>query len=276
MVSLYERTCEIKQATGWSQERIGAETGLGLSTISRILRIPGYGGNATSKALLVNLHEEVVNSPFPIYLEKLFNRYDLWRENKTKKEFSDLLETLQGLVSNHQALETDSLEACRLHWLLGHLSFDRAFYLKFDAVRAAAKAIDAYQAALDILSRQKSKNVLVQQYKLQQCIVSTQFNSCQSGQRHENDNVRQWLTDMDYLDSVKQVIKQDTWNWIAARNGLVAASILQNEHYALYFWEKMQNMNSYFIDPDFAPSNDLPSISQDPDLTWFMDNVLKA
>jgi len=49
MVSLYERACEIKKATGWTQEQISAETGLHISTVSRIFRVPGYSG------LLINL-----------------------------------------------------------------------------------------------------------------------------------------------------------------------------------------------------------------------------
>ena len=72
MVSLYERVHEIKKVTGWSQGRIGVETGLHLSTVNRVFRLPLYAGNETSKRLITQLHQEVVKSPFPKYLEQLF------------------------------------------------------------------------------------------------------------------------------------------------------------------------------------------------------------
>ncbi|MDY6994221.1 MAG: hypothetical protein SVR94_16680 [Pseudomonadota bacterium] len=48
MVSLYECVHEIQKATGWSQGRISVETGLHLSTVNRIFRLPTYSGNETS------------------------------------------------------------------------------------------------------------------------------------------------------------------------------------------------------------------------------------
>ena len=179
MVSLYETAHEIKKATGWSQERIGAETGLGLSTISRIFRVPGYGGNETSRTLLTQLHEKVVRPPFPKYLEKLFSRYEIWRERMTKKEFNEQLSTLEPLLRNHRALDAEpTLETCRLSWLLGHIHFHRAFYLKHDPVGAAVKALEWYQRALDTLDVLTDEKLMAQKYKVRQCIVSVQFNSC--------------------------------------------------------------------------------------------------
>lgn len=118
MISIYERAHEIQKATGWSQERISAETGLARSTIGRIFRLAGYVGNDTSYQLIVQLHEEVVKSPFPKEMERLFNRYDYWRKKYTNKEFAEPVEVLEPLLKNHQSIGSRELVAGRVCWLL--------------------------------------------------------------------------------------------------------------------------------------------------------------
>lgn len=274
MISLYECANEIKKTTGWSQERIGAETGLALSTISRIFRVPGYAGNETSNRLVKQLHEEVVKSPFPTYMEQLFKKYEYWKEQYTKKEFTEHLDVLESLLKNHCAIDSDKLVACRVCWLLGHIYYDRAIYLKKGNVSQTAElALAWYQKALDILSNHKG--LIVQQYKIQQCIVSIKFNLCNPQERLNSEKIRRCFTDMDYLYIVKTVIKEDYWNWIAARNGLVAASIMQDFDSCLLFWDAMKKMNKNFTDLDFKPANELPAINQDSDLVWFVEQVRK-
>ncbi|MEM7019816.1 MAG: hypothetical protein AAF512_21080 [Pseudomonadota bacterium] len=246
-----------------------------MSTISRIFRVPGYAGNETSRTLLTQLHEKVVRPPFPAYLEKLFTRYDVWREKMTKKEFGEQLSTLEPLLRNHRALDAEpSLETCRISWLLGHIYFHRAFYLKRDPVNAEANALEWYQRALDTLDLLADENLLIQQYKVRQCIVSVQFNSCAPGSRSESAEIRRWLEGMDYLSVVTEVINEDSWNWSAARNGLIAASILQDAESCMLFWRAMQVAHHQFCDPYFQPMSDLPAIADEPDLIWFNENVL--
>ncbi len=276
MTSLYERVQEIKKATGWSQERIGMETGLALSTIGRIFRVPGYSGNETSHTLIRQLYERVVRSPFSDYLDRLFNRYDHWKMQYPKKEFAELLEILEVLLKNHKDLNGDSLDSCRLRWLLGHIYFDRAFYLnKYEELRWAQSALEWYEKASQGLQAH-GRELLVQQYKLQQCIVSTRFNLCESGQRADNAEIRKWLHNINYVYLVKTVLQEDSWDWMAARNGLVAASILQDAAHCEVFWHAMHRANQHFTDPNFAPGPDLPSVAQDPDLIWFRSHYLEA
>jgi len=272
MISLFECAYEIKKTTGWSQERISAETGLALSTISRIFRVPGYAGNETSNRLIKQLHEEIVSSPFPAYMEQLFKKYEYWKEQYTKKEFTEHLNILEPLLKNHKSIDSYELVACRVCWLLGHIYYDRAFYLKKNNVlQAAESALTWYQKALDILSHHKK--LIVQQYKIRQCIVSIEFNLCDPKVRLNSETICRCFVDMDYLHIVKTVIKEDYWNWIAARNGLVAASIMQDFESCLLFWDAMKKMNKNFSDLDFKPANELPAISQDSDLVWFVEQV---
>ena len=145
MVSLYERVHEIKKVTGWSQERIGVETGLHLSTVNRVFRLPLYAGNETSKRLITQLHQEVVTSPFPEYLEQLFKLYEMWKAGFSKQAFAEHLEMLEPLLKHHNALNTKVLDASRICWLIGHIYFDRAFYLRRDTLRMADLALEWYQ-----------------------------------------------------------------------------------------------------------------------------------
>lgn len=277
MTSLYERIHEIKKSTGWSQQRISAETGLALSTIGRIFRVPGYTGNEISQRLIKRLHEEVVTSPFPAYMERLFDHYEDWKERYTKKEFAEHQGIVEALLLKHEALNARTLESCRACWLLGNVNYDRAFYVRrLDTITSAKKALDWYQRGLDILSLYPDKRLMVQRYKLQQCIVSTQFNSCDRHSRADNDKIRRWLVDLRYVQTVETVVLEDPWNWMAARNGLIAASILKQKEKCLLFWQAMKKVNKQFTDPDYVPSCDMPSINQDPDLAWFSDQLNSA
>jgi len=277
MTPLFERTHEIKKATGWSQERISAETGLALSTINRIFRVPGYTANETSNVLIKQLHGEIVKSPFPTYMEQLFNQYEHWKEQYTKREFTDHLDILEPLLQNHKSMDSYELVACRVRWLLGHVYYDRAFYLRRgDTLKLAELALTWYQKSLDILVYHKNKRLNVQQYKIQQCIVSTKFNLCEPNNRVNNEEIRSWFLKMNYIQIVAAVIKEDNWNWIAARNGLVAASILQDFDNCLWFWNAMKKMNKNFADINFKPANELPAISQDSDLIWFVEQGRKS
>lgn len=274
MVSLYERVCEIRKATGWSQERISVETGLHISTVSRIFRVPGYEGHETSKKILKQLHETVVKSPFPPYIEQLFYFYDTWRESYSKKEFAQYSNVLEQLLVNHKALDSKELSACRLCWLLGHIYHDRAFYLKENQViRIAESALAWYRKALEVLNHHPDKSLITQKYKIQQCIVSTQFNCCDPNYRAKDEKIQHWLVEMNYLRLVKEVVKEDAWNWVAARNGLVAASILHEWESCLFFWQAMQKVNKHFKNLDFIPSKQLSSLRQDRDLGWFIKQV---
>jgi transcriptional regulator with XRE-family HTH domain len=275
MLSLYERTQEIRQATGWTLERIGAETGLGLSTVSRILRIPGYTGNLTSRNLIVQVHEDVVKSPFPRYLDKFFNHYDLWKDQWSQREFSNIQMMLEALLSNHKHLGDATPEGCRLNWLLGHIEYDRAFYLRQDPSRSAARALAHYNAAMAALGERVEKPLMTQKHKLEQCLVSTRFNSCQPGTRAHNPKIRDWLDTLNYIDSAKAVLHESPWNWLAARNGLIVAAILQDKPACLFFWQALQSAHKQFKDPYFKPTKDLFSVAQDPDLGWFVEHVLK-
>jgi len=276
MISLYEHVCEIKKATGWTQEQISAETGLHLSTVSRIFRVPGYVGNETSHKLINQLHKEVVKSPFPLYIEQWFDEYDASKSHCTKKEFAQYINKLEPLLLNHKALDSNDLIACRISWLLGHTYYDRAFYLKEqNVISLVESALLWYQKALHVLSRYEDCSLMVQQYKIQQCIVSTKFNCCHPKQRAESEEIRRWLLDMNYLQLVAAVVAEDSWNWGAARNGLVAASILQDWEKCQFFWEAMQKVNKNFANLDFVPSEWLPSMRQDFDLAWFVQRVTK-
>jgi transcriptional regulator with XRE-family HTH domain len=275
MVSLYERAHEIREATGWTLERISHETGLALSTVSRIFRIPGYTGNLTSRTLIVQAHENVVKSPFPRYLDKCFNDYDLWKDQWSLREFGNIQTMLEAFLLNHKHLDAPTPEGCRLNWLLGHIEYDRAFYMRQNPSRSAAKALEYYNAAMAALGERIDKSLLTQKHKLEHCLVSTRFNSCQPGTRAQNPKIRDWLSTLNYINSAKAVLRESPWSWLTARNGLIVAAILHDKTSCLFFWQALQNAHKQFKNPNFKPTKDLFSISQDPDLGWFVEHVLK-
>jgi transcriptional regulator with XRE-family HTH domain len=275
-MTLYERIQEIKQATGWSQERISTEAGLALSTISRILRVPGYEPNETSRSLIYQLHQNLVAQPFPADLERLFILYDRWKETYSQSEFSEHLNTVEWLLRHHQFFERTELSSCRLRWLLGHVYYDRAFYLRHNLQENAARALKHYESALALLDAYPDKPFVVHKYKLRQCIVSTKFNLLPADKRRHSSEICAWLRTLRYLELVAQVSAENPWNWMAIRNGLVAAAILEDLDYCLLFWRALKNANKRFEDLSFAPSKDLPALGEDPDVSWFIRQLNQA
>ena len=272
MSSLFECAYEIKKSTGWSQEKISMEAGLAVSTVNRIFRVPGYVGNENSNRCIKQLHEEIVGSPFPTYMEQLFKKYEYWREQHSEKEFAEHLDVLESLLKNHKSIDSYDLVACRICWLLGHIFYDRAFYLrKGNKLEMSELALVWYQRALDILDHHKG--LVVQQHKIRQCIVSTNFNLYDRKERLTSKTIQRCFVDIDYLQIVNTVVREDSWNWIAARNGLVAASILQDFDSCMLFWDTMRKVNKNFANLNFEPTNELPAISQDSDLVWFVKQI---
>ncbi len=275
MVTPYHQLRQIKHVTGWSQERIARETNLGLRTIGRVYGDPTYDPTEVTKRLIAQLHKKIIVSPFPEYVDWLFERYDYWKESLSKRDFGKEQDTLEHLLLNHKAIDSMELIACRLCWLLGHIHYDRAFYLKRNTLQSAIAAQEWYQKALEIIDHFSDESLIVQRYKIQQCVVSTMFNSCESG-RCDNEKIRQWFADMSYLNIVRSVLDVEPWNWVVAKNGLVAASILRLRDECLFFWKAMQKVDKRFKDLDFAPSQKddyWSSISDDPDLSWFVNLV---
>ena len=277
MISLYECAYEIKKATGWSQEQISIETGLALSTIGRIFRVAGYVGNDTSNRLIKQLHQTVVSSPFPKEIEELFYYYDECRERYSKNEFAKQANILKQLLKNHKLIDSNGLSACRLCWLVGHIYFDQAFYLKQgDIFKYAQTALTWYQQALNVLTSYDEENYLiVPRYKLQQCLIATQFNCKDPMTRVHDEKIQQFLLKISYIQIVEKVVTEDSWNWEAARNGLVAASILKDWNKCQFFWDKMKNVNKNFSKLNFAPIG-LPAIKDDPDLAWFVKQISRS
>ncbi len=192
MILLYECAYEIKKATGWSQEQISLETGLALSTIGRIFRVPGYVGNDTSNRLIKQLHQTVVNSPFPKEIEELFYYYDECRERYSKNEFAKQINILKQLLKNHRLIDSKELATCRIGWLVGHIYFDQAFYLRQSPIfKYAQTALSWYQKALDILIVHEESYLTVPRYKLQQCLISTQFNCKDPMTRSHDEEIQQ-------------------------------------------------------------------------------------
>ena len=269
-MALYEYLQEIKATTGWSQERISAETGLGLSTINRILRVPGYEPSGTTATLIRRLHEELVQQPFPAYLENLIYLIDFNKEQSTRRDYEIFLEIIENLLSGHSVLvEAMTPAACRMAWIIGHIYFNRAFYLKIEPEENAATAQSWYEKALVILETLGDENLNVHRFKLQQCITAVKFNRLPSGERERNSEFRAWLKEMKYIEVAAGVVKEAPWYWQAARNGLLAASALQDTAACALFWDALKRSNKHFTDLNYAPDKEISSLAEDPDLTWF-------
>lgn len=275
MSLLYECAHEIQKATGWSQERISAETGLGASTVSRMFRVPGYTSNEISYQLLLQLHEEVVKSPFPPYINHCFKQYQSHKKQNTTREFTDYLDFLEPLLENHKALDSHELIASGISWLLGNLCFDRAFYLrKGNLMEFSDSALLWYQKALNVLEYyNKNNRFITQKYQLQQYIVTTKFQRCKLNNCAYDEEICRWYLETDYLQTILTLIKEQPWQWRAARDGLIAAALLQDREQCRFFWQTMKKINKRFKNLDFVPAKDIQPISRDPKLAWFMAQI---
>jgi len=192
-----------------------------------------------------------------------------------KEHYVSYLNMMLRQIRNNRYRDENSIKGSEVNHIEGLIGFQLRFPmgLKGDGIPRVEDISACYRAALDKLELLEKDNGTVLKHFLKLTCFVIYFMNLDKYTRSRSDNVRKKIIDEDFIGSAKEIIMLQQWNWKGARNGLVMASVLQNGEKCLYFWDALKKSHSCFKDPDYAP-NGLPSIRKDPDMWWFVENIL--
>lgn len=283
MPNIYEDLRRLADKTGWKGGKIAIESGVGSPTVYRAMCDPSYEVSQTTAVLIQKVKDQYAPSPFPLYLELEIGDYNERRTTLSQNKFKDYNWAKEIIFEQTLSTEKDFLALCRKRWLLGHIAYDRAFYLKINVDKSANQTIARYQQAIDAL--QKASNIeederKTQHLKLLQDVMAAKFMRVSAQDRKQDKELHQWLKESQCIEMAIAIVEREPWNWDFCRNGLIAASILQRRDDCCTLWEKLQkigNLSNHnnFANLDYVPRKGVPSLKTDPDLQWFRQEILK-
>jgi hypothetical protein len=259
MTDAYIFLNQIRETTGLTQLGIAVETGLSLNTIKRALNRKSI--SASSYKLIKALHKEVIASPFPAEINRLHELLDVMKKRLSRTEYAEYLEVdMEGRIKTHPSYGRGDLGDIRLDWLLGHVHFDRAEYLRQNVILEFDTARRHYHRAMDLLIL-NHRSLVVEIYKLQQCIVSLEVRK-KGGTAIPNDpQLHAWFREISFVDHALIVLEAEPWNVAVARNGLRVASTLKMWEACLSLWKL---------------TGEDTNVLSEPDLHWFRQQMAEA
>ena len=258
MTDAYIFLNQIKETTRLTQLGIAVETGLSLNTIKRALNRKSI--SASSYKLIKKFHKEVVTSPFPAEINRLHDLLDVMKRRLTRTEYAEYLEVdLEGRIKTHPSYGTGDLCDIRLDWLLGHIHFDRAEYLRQNVIIEFDAARQHYQHAMNLLIL-NHESLVIEIYKLQQCIVSLEVRKKGRKAIPNDPELYAWFREIRFVDHALVVLEAEPWNVAVARNGLRVASTLNMLEACLKLWKL---------------TGEDPDVLSEPDLHWFRQQIAR-
>jgi len=271
MSELYLKASEIRQQAKFTVSRFHLETGLSESTIKRILRDPFYKSNDSAIKLVDELYKAYIKNPFPKRLEAI----DIMQKIMIKrlppleyKEYGDPI--LQQRLELDLEYGARNLADARIHWLLGHLCFERAKYLSLRMHDNYLSAVTYYRRAYEILSAQKNLNLGKYLCQIKMTSIAASFNILKHEERH-SAKTRKMLDEIGFINDAENLLIQQPWQYTVARNALVVSSLLHDFNKANMFADHLIKLVPKFFEPGFQWSPEDKSATEDPDLKWFMD-----
>lgn len=98
--------------------------------------------------------------------------------------------------------------------------------------------------------------------------VAIAFTAESKRKRSTSSKVRNAIHETNFFELADEALAVRPYFWKVARNGLVAASCVQNRSQCEHFYDRLVKAHRRFADPDYQPFG-LPSLRNDPDLWWF-------
>ncbi|MGB1310407.1 MAG: hypothetical protein ACPG47_04315 [Leucothrix sp.] len=271
MSELFLKASEIRERFKLTISDFSSETDLSESTIKRILKDPCYKGSITASRLINDLYNTHVQSPFPERIEAIDTTLKIMIKEFSKsqyKEYGDPL--LQRCLELDHEYRADNLTDARIHWLLGHLCFERANLLKNRIRDNYLKAINCYQTAYKILQAEDNPNLNKYLCQIKMTSIAATFNPLTHEERH-SAQTKETLEELGFVSDAESLLIQQPWQYAVARNALVVCSLLRDLNRANIFADHLVKLSPQFFEPGFQWSPDFTPATQDPDLKWFMD-----
>lgn len=281
MTTTFNKIHRLKRLWTWEVFVAQYDQGPDIKTLKANYKHPHHQPNKNTVEVISALHEREFPHPFPAEVEGLLDLYDyLSQHNGDLSQDQNILRLERFVDFELARSSTDDARSARLWWLLGDIRFDHCLRQRkrnqFQAMQTAKRAaITAYEQALAILERTGLAELVIR-YKLRQNILACYLNtSKQRGVWTGDADTLHYLQASDFMEKTKQLLEDEPFQWIIARNGLRFASLLQQEADAKYFFKALLRASPLFADPDYVP-NQAPSLRSSKDFAWCFDKLLSA
>ena len=264
---------------GWQWSQIADELSVRHELLTKTMLKPGKGNRLKYYKKVVPLYTKTVKSPFPEFIEVKFHEYYQHKLSKKPEALSNFIDTNLGMIE--KAAEwgekceklSEQLGVCRLHWLAGCMEYERArMNDDHQNLHNIKNALNHIQVASDILS-EEGEAYWSYQAKLAITMLAFLFNAVEPLERQNNKEIRSTLVKNHFFKVIRNVLVVDPKNIIVIRNGLVAASALNNVPHMLHIGRLLFKADSRFKDPDFNMMGQMKSFKEDSDLALFYERV---
>ncbi|WP_261842335.1 hypothetical protein [Aliamphritea ceti] len=288
MANLYSKIHRLK-AQGWTWDEFLQQIsliyppGIDEKTLYGLYRHPHRKASRHIRQILEQLHDQCFPSPFPSSAEALIGLYNRQVNNPKQPD----------LTADQMALSAYLTEACqygpllyraRLYWLSANIQLDQLSVFRKNGKHeqlnlAQQQGIKDYQQSLSLLeeailtTKTGASIDVFTLYKLRQNMLACYLNALSPEQRSESKTLLEYLKVCDFINSTKQVLESEPYQWLLARNGLRFSSLTQNAQDCQWFYRALCTANKAFKNLNYSPEN-TPSIASSVEFHWAIENAL--
>lgn len=293
MANLYSKVHRLK-SQGWTWEFFLRQldliypAGIDEKTLKALYKQPHRKATKHVNDLITQLHEKFFPSPFPKDTQALLNLYNRLQNNSNTMdaEVKDLLCFLESDVQYGSLLRR-----ARLHWLKADIHLELLPSLRKNNRSTLLAyhrdmALTHYRECYELLSNYQSNSQSLPDatthkvidsftlYKVKQNMLACYLNSLAPDARYQDQTILQYLVQTDYIQASKNVLEQEPYQWLIARNGLRFSSISKNLTDCEYFLAALILANKAFKDFNYAPLG-APAINNSSEFNWAKQQLIK-
>lgn len=271
---------ELREATGWTIEKLVDEAGASRSTLYRMMKdLTGKpAANNPVSMSIMRLHRKHI-PPLLADLQSIADDVHTMQGvlNSTQYESYLLSQfTLVKVSLSHKI--TDNAQFAIFYYLAGLIGYQLRYAVKSrnKATPTRKKIIQNYKSAANYLPDEPAYQVLASKLSATAEIIDFmgRDSKTRSRDRDQIEKIKKLLSTSKFFLHLRRILEAEPWFWKAARNGLVAASVIQDENFCKYYWAKLKEADPAFKDSEYAPDKFLKSVTEDPDTWWFATEVL--
>jgi hypothetical protein len=269
---------ELQDKKNWNVQQFTKETRVPRASYYRLISDPVTTPKLenTNAKLILKCHRKNIESPWKNEFQICIDNIHYFEQILSKSDYERYLKEKKCFIKNSKYKDKNGIEGSAIEHIEGLIGYQLRFVLKLnDNNTPKPEEISAsYKSSMDKLIGESEEDVYLLKHILNLSSLAIYFMSLDKKTRSHSNDVRKKLIDEGFIGSAKEIIKLEEWNWKAARNGLIVASVLQYKEDCEHFWTALKNSHQNFVDPSYTPSG-LPSILNDPDAWWFVESILK-
>jgi hypothetical protein len=270
----YEMVWMLLSKTQWTTKLIATFSRLGEATVQRIKSNPLRPVHDSTWAQLWSVFHKHVPQKLHGATHVLYHLRDLECGTSVTEEALG-----HGLFVVKEALRSlsdgcaDLTERALLELAWGHYHRILADTLRIESQMNTELAGKRYNNAANLVSAGEDDVQKILHFKAIHNGFMLPFMAADKDTRSRDPEIRQWLEDHNYLVTARMVHELTRDDWRVPRNGLVAASVLEDATACVYFFEQLKEISAEFEDLEFVPAKGVPSLKRDTDLHFFRKTI---